>query len=50
MDNAIEENKRLEEEKRFIRIYIGTKSTYLYIAITNAAGRKLARTDRGFRS
>ena len=50
MDNAIEENKRLEERERFIRIYIGTKSTYLYIAVTNAAGRKRERSGRGFRS
>ena len=50
MDNAIEENKRLAEEERFIRIYIGTKSTYLYIAITNAAGRKRERSGRGFQS
>ena len=27
LDNAIEENKRIEEDKRFIRIYIGTKNT-----------------------
>ena len=50
MDNAIEENRRLEEEKRFIRLYIGTKSTYLYIAVTNAAGRKRERLGRSFRS
>lgn len=50
MDNAIEENRKLEADRRFIRIYIGTKSTYLYIAVTNAAGRKLTRTGRLFRS
>lgn len=50
MDNAIEENRRLESGKRFIRVYVGTKNTYLYIAVTNAAGRKLVRSDRFFRS
>lgn len=47
LDNAIEENRKLEASKRFIRIYIGTKNTYLYISITNAAGRKQEKT--GFR-
>lgn len=50
MDNAIEENRRLAEEKRFIRLYIGTKSTYLYIAVTNAAGGKLEKTGTIFQS
>ena len=40
MDNAIEENGRLPADRRFIRIYIGTKNTYLYISVTNAAGPK----------
>ena len=50
MDNAIEENRRLAEEQRFIRIYIGTKNTYLYISVTNAAGSKAVRTGGLFRS
>lgn len=40
LDNAIEENKRLPQEDRFIRIYIGQKNTQLYMAFTNAAGKK----------
>lgn len=40
LDNAIEENEKLPEEDRFIRIYIGVKNTQLYISITNAAGKK----------
>ena len=40
LDNAIEENKRLPREERFIRIYIGQKNTQLYLAFTNAAGKK----------
>lgn len=40
LDNAIEENKRLPREDRFIRIYIGQKNTQLYMAFTNAAGKK----------
>ncbi|MBQ8638212.1 MAG: GHKL domain-containing protein [Lachnospiraceae bacterium] len=40
LDNAIEENRKLPEADRFIRIYMGTKNTQLYIAVTNAAGKK----------
>lgn len=40
IDNAIEENKKLPEDGRFIRIYIGQKNTQLYLAVTNAAGKK----------
>jgi len=40
LDNAIEENKRLPQENRFIRIYIGRKNTQFYLAFTNAAGKK----------
>ena len=40
LDNAIEENKRLPREERFIRIYIGQKNTQFYLAFTNAAGKK----------
>lgn len=40
LDNAIEENKRLSPEDRFLRIYIGQKNTQLYLAFTNAAGKK----------
>ena len=43
LDNAIEENKRLSLEERFIRIYIGQKNTQFYLAITNAAGKKRDR-------
>ncbi len=45
LDNAVEENKKLPEKDRFIRIYIGQKNTQLYLAITNAAGKK--QTKRG---
>lgn len=50
LDNAIEENKKLDMEKRFLRIYIGTKNTYLYIAITNAAGKKSKKNGSLFLS
>lgn len=58
LDNAVEENKKLPLDGRFIRIYIGKKNTQLYLAITNAAGKKQSRqgslfssskgTDHGF--
>lgn len=50
LDNAIEENLKLEEDKRFLRIYVGVKNTFLYIAVTNAAGKKREKTGRGFLS
>ncbi len=40
LDNAIEENLKLPPERRFLRVYIGKKNTYLYIVFTNAAGKK----------
>ncbi len=40
LDNALEENRKLPEGDRFIRIYIGRKNTQFYLAITNAAGKK----------
>lgn len=50
LDNAIEENRKLEAPKRFIRVYIGTKNTYLYIAVTNAAGRRQEKAGTRFLS
>jgi len=50
LDNAIEENEKLPEEDRFVRIYIGTKNTQLYLAITNAAGKKQAKKGSLFSS
>ncbi len=43
LDNGIEENRRLEAEERFLRIYVGKKNAFLYIAVTNAAGKKQKR-------
>lgn len=43
LDNAVEENKKLPPEDRFIRIYIGQKNTQFYLAITNASGKKRQR-------
>lgn len=50
LDNAIEENRKLDGEERFLRIYIGTKNTFLYIAVTNAAGKKQKKAGRRFPS
>lgn len=50
LDNAIEENKRLPQENRFLRIYIGQKNTQLYLAFTNAAGKKRDRRRSMFLS
>ena len=49
-DNAIEENRRLPENARFLRVYIGKKNTYFYLIVTNAAGKKKERTGRLFSS
>ncbi len=37
LDNAIEACLRIEEDQRFIRIYMDMKNTQLYISITNSA-------------
>lgn len=50
LDNAVEENKKLPKEDRFIRIYIGQKNTQLYLAFTNAAGKKKQRMGKLFAS
>ena len=50
LDNAVEENRKLPEEDRFIRIYIGKKNTQFYLAITNAAGKKLKKTGSVYQS
>ena len=50
LDNAVEENKKLEENDRFIRIYIGQKNTQFYLAFTNAAGAKKERHGNLFSS
>lgn len=50
LDNATEENKKLPEENRFIRIYIGQKNTQFYLAFTNAAGKKLEKHGSLFSS
>ncbi len=50
LDNAIEENKRLPQENRFLRIYIGQKNTQFYLAFTNAAGKKCDKRRSFFAS
>lgn len=50
LDNAVEENKKLPPADRFIRIYIGQKNTQLYLAFTNAAGKKRVRKGNVFLS
>ncbi|MGM9605383.1 MAG: GHKL domain-containing protein, partial [Faecousia sp.] len=46
----VEENKKLPPEDRFIRIYIGRKNTQLYLAFTNAAGKKQGKRGSLFSS
>ncbi len=50
LDNAIEENKKLPEDSRFIRIYIGQKNLQFYLAFTNAAGKKQEKSGTLFGS
>lgn len=50
LDNAVEENKKLPREDRFIRIYIGRKNTWFYLAFTNAAGKKQSKQGSLFAS
>lgn len=39
LDNAIEANQQLVEEKRFIRVYIGKLKGQFYLSIQNASGQ-----------
>ena len=50
LDNAIEENKRLPADSRFIRVYMGRKNTQFYLSVTNAAGKKQTKTNSHFLS
>ncbi len=50
LDNAVEENRKLPEEDRFIRIYLGQKNTQFYLAFTNAAGKKREKQGSLFQS
>lgn len=50
LDNAVEENKKLPMDDRFMRIYIGQKNTQFYLAITNAAGKKRVKSGGLFGS
>lgn len=50
LDNAVEENRKLPEEDRFIRIYLGQKNTQFYLAFTNAAGKKREKQGALFQS
>ncbi|MBO5197699.1 MAG: GHKL domain-containing protein [Lachnospiraceae bacterium] len=40
LDNAMEAAEKLPPQERFVRIYIGVKSTHLYLCFTNSAGKK----------
>ena len=50
LDNAIEENRKLPESDRFLRVYMGRKNTQFYLAVTNAAGKKQEKQGAAFRS
>ncbi len=40
LDNAMEACDKLPKENRFVRIFINTKGSHLYMSFTNSAGRK----------
>lgn len=48
LDNAIEENRRLDQQSRFIRVYMGKKNTQFYLLVTNAAGKKHTKSGSRF--
>lgn len=50
LDNAMEACEKLPEEDRFIRIYISSKGTHLYMSITNSAGKKQTKIGNIFAS
>lgn len=50
LDNAMEACEKLPEADRFIRIYISTKGTHLYMSFTNSAGKKQTKIGNIFAS
>lgn len=50
LDNAMEACEKLPKADRFIRIYISTKSSHLYMSFTNSAGKKQTKVGNLFAS
>lgn len=50
LDNAMEACEKLSEAERFVRIYISTKGTHLYMSFTNSAGKKQIKIGNVFAS
>ncbi|WP_082812290.1 sensor histidine kinase [Clostridium sp. Marseille-P299] len=48
LDNAIESCERIEEDKRFIRVYIAIIKKQLYLSIQNSAKEDLSVNDKNY--
>ncbi|QSX07343.1 GHKL domain-containing protein [Sedimentibacter sp. zth1] len=48
LDNAIEACEKIDENKRFIRIYISTLKNQLYISVQNSAKEELGFNEKNY--
>ena len=48
LDNAIESCLKIEEKKRYIRIYIAVKKEQFYLSIQNSAKEELSKEERQY--
>ena len=48
IDNAMESCERVEEGRRFLRLYIGVLRQQLYISISNATGETVRKIDAAY--
>ena len=48
IDNAVESCERVEEDRRFLRLYIGVLKKQLYLSITNATAETVRKIDAAY--
>ena len=48
IDNAMESCEKVEEDQRFLRLYIGVLKQQLYLSITNATAETVRRIDAAY--
>ncbi len=48
IDNAVESCEQVEEDRRFLRLYIGVLKKQLYLSITNATAETVRKIDAAY--
>lgn len=48
IDNAVESCEKVEEDSRFIRLYIGTLRSQLYVSVSNATNEHVRKLDEEY--